>query len=209
VFDRKNHHIIELRNVKFEEGLDKERIVIRDEDDDEDWTENQTLTEDEGDEGNRDEPDDSGGEIDMVNHRVASPIEENSENPETSPPPPLRHSTRIRHPPTPDDAPKYFVDSRKKLMEPAPPVNHSKDNETEIVDHAALMSTLEPQSYHDAMQCEDASSWMDAMAKEMESQNKAEMYIEVPRPDDVNILESQWVYAYKLRADSQNIIYKA
>jgi transposase InsO family protein len=208
-FDRKNRRVIESRDVKFEEGPERERIVIRDEDDDEDWTENRTLTDKEVEEGNSDEPDGSGGEIDTVNHRVASPTEENPENPETSPPPPLRRSTRIRRPPTPDDAPKYFVDSRKKLTEPAPPVNQSNEDNTEITDHAALMSTLEPQSYRDAMQREDASNWMDAMAKEMESQNKAETYIEVPKPNDVNILESRWVYAYKFGAENQNLIYKA
>lgn len=211
-YDRTNRRVIESRDVKFEEGRDKERIVIRDEDDDEDWTEDETSTQEEQEEGNDDEPDGSGGEVDTENHRVASPTEENSDNSDVQdssvPSPPLRRSTRIRRPPTPDDDPKYSVGSRKTLKETTPSVN-PKDDETENVDHAALMSTLEPQSYRDAMRREDASSWMDAMAKEMESQNKAETYIEVPRPRDVNILESRWVYAYKLGADGQNTIYKA
>jgi hypothetical protein len=68
-------------------------------------------------------------------------------------------------------------------------VSDNEDN-TEIADFAVLMMNVEPQSYHDAMGCEDASCWMEAMVKEMESQNNAGTYIEVPRPNNINILDN-------------------
>ena len=207
LFDRHNRRVIESRDVKFVEGPDMERIVIRDDDDDEAWTEVETSKVD--GKGNIDEPDGSGGGVDTVNHRAASPTGEISEISDMEDPPiqVLRRSNRIRRPPTPDDAPKYFVDSRTKPKDSLP--DPDLEEETEIADFAAYMTTTEPQSYREAMRREDASSWMEAMMKEMESQQKIGTYIEVPRPDNVNILQCRWVYAYKLGSDGQTTIYKA
>ena len=89
-------------------------------------------------------------------------------------------------------------------------MNSSLDDETsEITDFAALMLTTEPESYREAMRREDASSWLEAMVMEMESQHKARTFVEVPRPKGENILECRWVYAFKFAADGQSTVYKA
>ena len=59
------------------------------------------------------------------------------------------------------------------------------------------------------MCCEDASGWLEAMVMEMESQQKAGTFVEVPRPKGENILECQWVFAYKIAVDGKSMLYKA
>ena len=118
----------------------------------------------------------------------------------------LQRSSRVRHAPTPDDDPKFFVGSQK----PTEPVPTTPEDETSVItDFAAFMTTTEPQSYHEAMHREDASSWLEAMSVEMASQRKVGTFVEVPKPIGANILPCRWVFAFKLGADGITTIYKA
>ena len=136
------------------------------------------------------------------------PTEDNENATECTPPPPppLWHSGRARHAPTPDDDPKFFVRSQKP-QESVPPA--PEEEMSEIADFAAFMTTTEPRTYKEAMRREDASSWLEAMAVEMESQHKVGTFVKVLRPAEVNILPCHWVYAFKLSVDGETMIYKA
>ena len=86
---------------------------------------------------------------------------------------------------------------------------HQKAGQSVIANFAAFMTTTEPQSYHEAMHCEDESSWLEAMSVEMASQCKVGTFVEVLKPISANILLCQWVFTFKLGVDGIMTIYKA
>ena len=205
LYDPAQRRMIESRDMKFHKDANKERIILTDVDDG-DWVEEVTL---EGGVDDGVELNASGVDKVTENHSTLPPPEGNGDNSPNEPPvapAPLRRSGRARRAPTPDDDPKFFVGSRK-LTEPVPPT--PEDETSVIANFAAFMTTTEPQSYHEAMRREDASSWLEAMSVEMASQRKVGTFIEVPKPVDANILQSRWVYAFKLGADGITTIYKA
>ena len=83
------------------------------------------------------------------------------------------------------------------------------DQMPESVNYVAFMSMTELESYWEVMCCEDANSWLEAMVMEMESQQKARTFVEVPRLKGENILECRWVFAYKIAVDGKSPLYKA
>jgi hypothetical protein len=52
LYDRSGHHVIQSHNVKFDEGLSRERIMLKDNDNDDDivWVSDKEGTADDGDE---------------------------------------------------------------------------------------------------------------------------------------------------------------
>ena len=83
------------------------------------------------------------------------------------------------------------------------------DQMPESVNYVAFMSMTELESYWEVMCCEDTNSWLEAMVMEMESQQKAGTFVEVPRLKGENILECRWVFAYKITVDGKSPLYKA
>ena len=230
LYDPAKRRVIESRDVKFHEDVNKDRIILSD-DDENNWVEDVGASGDEKEAGV--ELNASRGDVDLENRSTTPPVppalpenDEDTESPAPVVPPPaapipLRRSGRTRRAPMPDDDPKFFVGSRKPTETDAPgkTTTGTEDPMPEIadiaafmsttVDLAAFMSTSEPQSYREAMRREDASSWMEAMVAEMESQKKAGTFVEVPKPKGENILQCRWVFTYKIAANGQTIVYKA
>ena len=89
----------------------------------------------------------------------------------------------------PDDDPKCFIRSQKtkEVIAPDKTSMEAGDQMLESTNYVVFMLITKPQSYQEVMHHEDMNSWLEAMVMEMESQQKAGTFIEVPRPKGENI----------------------
>ena len=69
--------------------------------------------------------------------------------------------------------------------------------------HAAMIQnpTNEPRNYDEAVSSDHSDKWMDAMLEEMSSHESNKTWELVPRPNNVKILDSRWIYKVKRNPD--------
>lgn len=66
---------------------------------------------------------------------------------------------------------------------------------------ATIESDLDPKSYTEAMEREDAKDWEKAMNEELESLTRCKVWESVDRPKDINIVTNRWVLRIKRKPD--------
>ena len=72
--------------------------------------------------------------------------------------------------------------------------------------HIALLSTIEPQCFNEAIKDKD---WVAAMNEELDQIEKNSTWELVPRPSDKNIIGSKWVFKNKLNEQGKIVRNKA
>ncbi|THH33390.1 hypothetical protein EUX98_g798 [Antrodiella citrinella] len=133
--------------------------------------------------------------------------------PNPIPAPDVRRSGRNRQAPTRDDDPRYDVSSynRRPTVEDAPDEGDSVGAPSLQANQAAPRSNRlrEPLTYDEAMSGPDATMWKIACIAELEAFVKAKLYTAVDRPRNRKVIDSKWVFKYKLGPDGQIEKYKA
>ena len=77
---------------------------------------------------------------------------------------------------------------------------------------AAIVSggvPFEPKTYKQAIRCEAAPHWIQAMHEELQSLERLGTWTLVPRPNGVKIITAKWVFKLKLDSNNQPVRYKA
>lgn len=72
-----------------------------------------------------------------------------------------------------------------------------------------LIITSEPQSYEEAISCEEAPHWIEAMNCEMDSHDKNRTWTLVGKPEGANVVKSKWIFKIKKNPDSSIARYKS
>ena len=109
-------------------------------------------------------------------------------------------STRIHHPPVPDDDNQYEVTSYE------PKQKGKSANNIQV--NVANIQGKEPEMCEEAMSGTDASLWKAACAEELLSFVKTNLYNEVERPREQKVVDCKWVFRIKHGPDGEIIHYK-
>lgn len=109
------------------------------------------------------------------------------------------------------DEPQEEVEEQRKLGRLAGAKNrvYEKVDRTLRSNSKILITVQEPQSYEEAIKCEEASHWIEAMDNEMSSHEKNNTWILVDRPNNANIVKSKWIYKLKKNSDGSIMRYKS
>lgn len=92
---------------------------------------------------------------------------------------------------------------RSKIKKPVRYANYTTVNST------CITKCYEPISYQDAMECDNAENWKQAMQEEMYSLNLNETWILTEPPENQEILDNRWVFKVKRRTDGTVDRFKA
>ncbi|NBU34767.1 hypothetical protein EBS40_09175, partial [bacterium] len=128
--------------------------------------------------------------------------------------PPLRRSTRERHPPTP----YWIVPPKPSTTESSTPDSASTSDAcvtaTTPPEIWALLQTIAngesgdkrleiptPQTWQEALGGADSEEWFASMVREYNGIKDSGTFEEVPRPPGANVVKSKWVYRVKRRPD--------
>ena len=98
----------------------------------------------------------------------------------------LRRSTRLSRPPI------RFTDMYNSLFEAC-----------------CESSTKIPNTYSDIQNCHDKKEWLIAVNEELEAMRKNNVWIQVPKPDNIKPLKSRWIFRIKEDAFGNPTRYKA
>ena len=87
--------------------------------------------------------------------------------------------------------------------------NTGDENESVQFEKVSYDDDLVPKSYEEFLKSREKRHWMDAMSHEMNQMKKYEVWNLVKPPEDVNIIESKWVYRRKVQLNVSDVIYRA
>ena len=85
---------------------------------------------------------------------------------------------------------------------------NSVEEECNLVE-SLTSDILEPNTLHDALNCEHSSQWKEALKSEYESLIKKKTWDLVPRPKNINIVGNRWVFKVKRNSDGSIDRFKA
>ena len=85
---------------------------------------------------------------------------------------------------------------------------NSVEEECNLVE-SLTSNILEPNTIHDALNCEHSSQWKEALRSEYESLIKNKTWDLVPRPKNTNIVGNRWVFKEKRNSDGSIDRFKA
>lgn len=74
---------------------------------------------------------------------------------------------------------------------------------------ASTVAPEEPPTYEKAIRSPHAQHWQDAMTAELKAMEDMQVWEVVPKPDNVNVVSSKWVYKLKRDANGEISRYKA